>query len=403
MQLITHILWILFYIINGVLAVYFIIPIVFFLLHYILPEKKFGKFKKQQTEKQFDFAAIITAHQDTRFIAPLVDSFCKQQYQHFVVYVVADDCDISNLHFTDSRIKIIKPETALHGKTKSIKLAVDSFVRQHDALIIFDSDNLVHPEYLKNLNAYFQHGFKVVQTHMLSKNTGTVYARLDSIGHIYNNFLERQVKMEMGLSSAILGLGIAIDLDLYKEIFYKDTLGGFDKRLQILLVQKVKQIGFAKDCIVYDEKVEDGATLEKQRTRWINTYFKYFPQSISLFVKGLFKLNLSQFLIGFIMLRPPLFMIFILAFILTAVSFIIKPILGIMWCMLIFLFAVNFVLIIATQSRQKGMVGSLAYIPKIVVRQIRSLLRIKTANKSFLKTEHNNVIYIDDLLNNESI
>ena len=59
--------------------------------------------------------------------------------------------------------------------------------------------------------------------------------------------------MEHGLSSAILGLGIAIDLDLYKEIFYKDSLGGFDKRLQIQLVQKVKQIGFAKDCIVYED------------------------------------------------------------------------------------------------------------------------------------------------------
>jgi cellulose synthase/poly-beta-1,6-N-acetylglucosamine synthase-like glycosyltransferase len=403
MHVIIHILWLVFYAANILLALYFIQPVLYFFLHLILPKKLYGKYKKIETEKEFDFAAVITVHQDPRFIAPLVDSFSKQHYNNFVVYVVADDCDITGLHFADKRIKILKPEPALNGKTKSIKFAVDNFVRKHDVLIIFDSDNLVHPDYLKNLNVYFQHGFKVVQTHMLSKNIDSVYARLDSIGHIYNNFLERQVKMELGLSSAILGLGISIDLDLYKEIFYKDSLGGFDKRLQIQLVQKVKQIGFAKDCIVYDEKVEDGATLEKQRTRWINTYFKYFKQSINLFINGIIKFNMSQVLLGMIMLRPPLFMTFFLAFIFAIIGFIFKPIIGIVWCVLILLFAINFVLIIATQSRQKGMVQSLAHIPKIVIRQMKSLLKIKSATKSFLKTEHQNVIYIDDILNNQRI
>jgi cellulose synthase/poly-beta-1,6-N-acetylglucosamine synthase-like glycosyltransferase len=403
MYLFLHIIRLLFYLLNILLAVYFILPSLFFLLHYLLPKKQYGRYSKAITEKEFDFAAIITAHKDTRFIAPFVDSFIKQQYKNFIVYVVADDCDITDLHFTDNRIIVLKPETALNAKTQSIKFAVNNFIRNHDVLVIFDSDNLVHPEYLKNLNPYFQHGFRAVQTHMLSKNTDSVYARLDSIGHIYNNFLERQVKMELGLSSAILGLGIAIDTDLYKEIFYKDALGGFDKKLQIQLTQKLKQLGFAKDCIVYDEKVEDGAALEKQRTRWIHTYFKYFKQSAALFISGLKKLNISQVSTGLMMLRPPLFIIFFAAFVFTIIGFIFKPLLGITWCILIFLFTINFILIIATQSRQKGMVQSLAYIPKIVIRQVKAVFKIKTANKNFLKTEHQKVIYIDELLSKEKV
>jgi cellulose synthase/poly-beta-1,6-N-acetylglucosamine synthase-like glycosyltransferase len=121
---------------------------------------------------------------------------------------------------------------ALHSKIKSIHFAISNFKNEPDALIIFDSDNLVHPNYLFNLNRYFQKGFKVVQTHMLSKNTDNTYARLDSIGHIYYTFYERLVKMQLGMSSAILGLGIAIDYELYKEINYKKTVGGFDKKLQ---------------------------------------------------------------------------------------------------------------------------------------------------------------------------
>lgn len=398
MQSMSDILWLLFYIINGLVAIYFVLPVLFFLLHFIAPKRKF----KDQTNKETDFAAIITAHQDTRFIAPLVDSFLKQRYSNFIVYVVADDCDITGLHFSDPRIKILKPEPAFHAKIQSIRYAVTNFSREHDALIIFDSDNLVHPDYLKNLNNYFQSGFRVVQTHMLSKNTESVYARLDSIGHIYNTFVERQAKMEWGLSSAILGLGIAIDLNLYKEIFYKDALGGFDKKLQIQLVQKVKQIAFAEDCIVYDEKVEDGDTLEKQRTRWIYTYFKYFNDSLKLFLKGISRFSMSQILMGLMMLRPPLFITVAAALFLTLLSLIIKPILGLAWCLLLFLFVLNFVLVIATQSRQKGMMEALWHIPKMVLRQVKSLLKIKSAQKSFLKTEHQNIIYIDDLLKDES-
>lgn len=245
-------------------------------------------------EINYDFAAIVTAHQDTKFIKPLVDSFLKQRYLNFIVYIVADDCDTTDLDFKSNYIKILKPETPFHAKIKSIKLAVDNFERAHDVLIVFDSDNLIHPDYLYNLNNYFRCGFEAVQTHMLSKNTDTVYAKLDSIGHIYNTFVERQTRMEIGLSSSILGLGIAIDTELYKKVLYKDTLGGFDKKLQADLIDNTKQVAFAKDAIVYDEKVNDGTTLEKQRTRWIYTYFKYFTVNCKLFYIGLRQLNFNK-------------------------------------------------------------------------------------------------------------
>ena len=43
------------------------------------------------------------------------------------------------------------------------------------------------------------------------------------------------------------------------------------------------------------------------------------------------------------------------------------------------------------------------YIPKIIIRQVGALLKLKKAGKEFLKTEHVKVIYIDELLNNETV
>lgn len=406
MEIVLTIAMFLFYLLQVILAIYLVLPFLLLSLHFIVKAAGRNSLEKKYpiaNEKKFDFAAIVTAHRDTRFILPLVDSFCKQNYQNFIVYVVADDCDTSNLYFKDERIRILKPEVALNAKIQSIKYAVDHFIRPHDVLVVFDSDNLVHPSYFQNLNHYFQRGFRAVQTHMLSKNIDTVFSKLDSIGHIYNTFIERQSKMELGLSSSILGLGIAIEVDLYHQVMYKDGLGGFDKKLQADIIEIIPQLGFAEDAIVYDEKVDDGSTLEKQRTRWIYTYFKYFQIHWQLFIKGIRRLNFNLFFFGFNLLRPPLFITITIAFIIMILNFFIMPAYAFVWAGLLFLFAVSFVIIVLTQSRQPGMHKAFLYIPILVFRQLKALLKIKKAKKTFLKTEHVRIIYIEELLKNETL
>jgi cellulose synthase/poly-beta-1,6-N-acetylglucosamine synthase-like glycosyltransferase len=403
MDTIYKIAAVLFFLFQLILGIYLIIPFVLLVIHSLnrsgkrMLEKKYPVVK----DRNFDFAAIVTAHRDTRFIPPLVDSFCKQSYRNFILYVVADDCDISGLQIDDPRVRIMRPETPLNAKIQSIKYAVDRFQRPHDVLVVFDSDNLAHPAYLENLNQYFRRGFRAVQTHMLSKNTDTTFARLDSIGHIYNTFVERQSKMELGLSSSILGLGIAIETDLYRQVMYKDALGGFDKKLQADIIKAIPQLGFAEDAIVYDEKVDDGHTMEKQRTRWIYTYFKYFSINWQLFITGFRRLSFNLIFFGFNLLRPPLFIKLGLAFICMVADFFIDPFLSLAWAALIFLFTITFILIVLTQSRQRGMYKAFLYLPVLVFRQLRALLKIKKAGKEFLKTEHVRIVYIEDLLKNE--
>ncbi|RYY51217.1 MAG: glycosyltransferase [Chitinophagaceae bacterium] len=400
MEIIIQILLALFYLLSGIVAFYLLLPAFLFIAYYLKGGLK-KKFSFSTTAKQFEFAAIITAHQDWRFVAPFVDSFLKQRYKHFKVYVVADDCDTTELHFDDERIIVLKPEVALHSKIKSIQYAIDNFVNDPDVMIIFDSDNLVHPNYLLNLTSYYQQGFKVVQTHMLSKNIDTTYSRLDSVGHIYYTFFERKSKMALGLSSSILGLGISLDYNLYKEINYKDTVGGFDKKLQAKMAMLVRQIAFADDAIVYDEKVEEAAVMEKQRTRWIWSYFSHMKESWQLTWYGFKTMNVGRILLGATMLRPPMILLMSLLFALMLVSILIKPLLLWYWAGIVVIYVLVFILTIATQSYQKGMLQSLRFIPLLVISQFKSLLKIKKAKKNFLKTEHKKVIYIDELLKHE--
>jgi hypothetical protein len=45
--------------------------------------------------------------------------------------------------------------------------------------------------------------------------------------------------------------------------------------------------------------------------------------------------------------------------------------------------------------------AALVYVPLVVLRQMRAMLKIKKATRTFLKTEHTKVMYIQDLLKDE--
>ncbi len=378
---------------------YFVFPAVQYLLHLIGIRKQY---RPKADQQHFSFAAIITAHKDTRFLPPFIDSLNKQTYPHFKAYIVADDCDISAItHLQNEAVTILRPQTPLHSKTSSIRFAIDHFDLSHDVIVIFDADNLLHPTYFEHLNRYFVAGFQAVQTHMLSKNIGSGIARVDSLGHIYNTFTERSSKMELGFHSAILGLGIAVRSGIYKQLVYNTKLGGFDKILQVHLAKSTRQIGFAQDCIVYDEKVESGEALEKQRTRWIFTYFKYLHLGFSLVWHGVQKLRPGAFLLGTSMVRPPLFILVALALLLTVLNFVLLPLLQWVWPISLGVFFLTYTAIIATESKQQGMLAAMLFIPAMVIRQVKALLKIKTATKDFLQTRHEHVIYIDEILERE--
>jgi cellulose synthase/poly-beta-1,6-N-acetylglucosamine synthase-like glycosyltransferase len=359
--------------------------------------------KKSETEetpaKNFSFAVIVTAHKNLELVPPLVDSVLKQTYGHFKVYVVADGCEQTEIGYNNHpQVKVLAPEVPLNAKIRSIDYAINNFDASHDALIILDADNLLHPNYLSVLNKYFNKGYRAVQTNMLAKNNDSIYAKLDAAGNYFSNFVDRRMRMELGLSANIWGLGIAIETALYKEVIYRNFLGGFDKKIQADIVKLIPQLAYAEDAMVYDEKIDSGDALETQRTRWINAYFKYFKYGWDVFVTGLKRGNFNLLFFGFNLLRPPLFLQISIGGIFALLNFWIAPMLTLAWIAIFIIFPLSFLAIVAVMSTDEGVVKSLLYLPLVFLRQIRAFLHIGRANKAFLQTQNNKVIYIEDLL-----
>jgi cellulose synthase/poly-beta-1,6-N-acetylglucosamine synthase-like glycosyltransferase len=378
--------WFFFQFIIGIMLVF---PLLSYFI-YILFKSRFRK-SKIVLQMEADYGVIITAYKDLSNIPYVVNSLLKQDYTNYLVYVVADNCPRLETDFTDERVIILYPDSILQNQLKSQFHAIDNFKRNHNRLTIIDSDNLVAPDYLNQLNKVFDKGYQAVQGVRKAKNFDTPYACLDAANEIYYFFYNRKVLFGIGSSCMLSGSGMAFTTSLFKDCLQQHVESegaGFDKILQTEIINKGFRIAFAEYAIVYDEKTSLPDQLIKQRARWNNTWFRFFNLGFNLILQGIFKISINRFVFGFILVRPPLFLLLGLSFIIMAINFFINTAVAIIWIFLIVGFTAGFFIALNKSNTDKRIYKALTHIPKFVYLQVLSLFKIRKANQYSVATEH---------------
>lgn len=352
-----------------------------------------------------DYGIIVTAYEQTDNLPLVVKSLLQLQYTNYLIYIVADKCDISNLNFNDDRVILLRPEETLASNTRSHFYAINRFMRPHTHLTIIDSDNLVKPDYLAELNEYFNYGFKAVQGIREAKNLDTTFACLDAARDIYYHFYDGKVLFGAGSSATLAGSGMAFTTQLYKDCLgHLDITGaGFDKVLQSEILKRDERIAFTDKAIVYDEKTSRSDQLVNQRARWINTWFKYFKYGFKMLAKGISRFSLNQFIFGLVLVRPPLFMFLLLSVLFMLINLIAGNLMvGALWAAGLLIFVAGFALALTRSETDKRIYRSLINIPRFMFLQVLSLLKIFRFNKQNVATKHYASTHIDDIIDNKS-
>lgn len=359
-------------------------------LLFISSFKKYtGKYYVNSSQN-YDYAIIVTAYLQTDLIPDVVKSILAMNYQNYLVYIVADNCDISGLKFNDDRIHILRPEAILSSNVKSHIYAIDHFKRHHDIITIIDSDNLIHPEYINEMNVFFDNGFKAVQGVRAARNLNTNYACLDEASDMYYRYVDRKLLYESGSSATLAGSGMAFTAELYEEALKKITISGagFDKLLQYELVKNDIRIAFAENAIVYDGKTAKTDQLVKQRARWISAWAKSWKLGWELLFTGVKKMSWNLIAFSNVHLRPPLFILFFIyiVFIIIDVFFIQR--ITIYFLMIFILFLISFITSLLYFKAKKEIYYALLLIPKFIFFQVIALFYSKNANKISVATKH---------------
>lgn len=130
--------------------------------------------KDQDTEKTF--ALVVAAHNEHAVIGQLVQNLQGLNYPKnmYDIYVIADNCSDDTAQIAEKAGALVHVRT--HPTKKSKGYALDwMFARlfkmdkQYDAICVFDADNLVHPQFLMEMNNRLCKGDKVIQGYMDAK------------------------------------------------------------------------------------------------------------------------------------------------------------------------------------------------------------------------------------------
>jgi cellulose synthase/poly-beta-1,6-N-acetylglucosamine synthase-like glycosyltransferase len=279
-------------VIEALLFIYFFLTTVYFLIFSIA-----GLFPLNQPiptiTKLNRFVVLIPGYKEDKIIIEVARQALDQDYPSglFDVVVIADSFTPGTLaELKKLPVKVLEVLFENSSKARSLKEAMKILPSDYNAVIILDADNVMERDFISLINNSFNLGYKSVQAHRTSKNQNTSFAILDTISEEINNQIFRKGHWITGLSSALIGSGMAFDYNMFRDyIMNMDFILGEEKELEMRMIRDRVKIAYLNDAFVYDEKVQESDVFMVQRARWLATQFifarLYFLPGIREFFK----------------------------------------------------------------------------------------------------------------------
>lgn len=309
------------------------------------------------------------------------------------VVVIADQLKKETIaKLQDLEVTVIEVFFDKSTKAKAINRAfkaLSMWGKKHDGVVLLDADNhLVDGFITKTKNAFLM-GNKIIQTRRIAKNLDTPMAKLDAISEEINNSIFRLGHHNIGLSAALIGSGLVMDYDLFKNYLQKiDVVSGFDKQLELDIMQDKRHIEYMNDALVLDEKVRNSQVFETQRTRWIAAQLNFAKQN---FKKAISELILNRNVDFFnkviqFVLPPRLILLGVLS-LMFLVSIFFPKYLIITLVLNLALWA-SFILATPNYLLKTINFSIISELPKAFISMLKALIGFRKAKKAFLHTPH---------------
>ena len=391
--MILEVLRVAFLIIQLVLFVYFFFTTVYFIIFSIAGLFHVSHPQSSNT-KQNRFAVLIPGYREDAVIIEVAKEALNQDYpkELYDVIIIADTFSQGTLDsLRKLPIQVMEVVFENSSKAKALKEAVKRLPGNYEVALILDADNVMETDCITKINNCINLGYKALQVHRTAKNQNTAFAILDTISEEINNQIFRKGHWVFGLSSALIGSGMAFDYKLFIDyITSMDFILGEEKELEMRMIRDGIKIAYVNDAIVYDEKVQKSNVFMVQRARWLATQYIFAKMYFLPGIKELFRKGNIDFLDKVIQqFLPP--RIFLLGFLvlLSVISFFVNPMIY-TWAWLLLTFSCFLALALSTPIRfYNAKTFKAAFLlPKGFFLMLVSLSRIYKAKKKWDHTAH---------------
>ena len=281
------------------LTVLYFYQFIYIVIALIGDKKK--KLDTYEAKKLHKFAFIIAARNEQAVIGNLINSIKQQNYpaELIDVIVVADNCtdDTAQIAREHGAICYERFNNMLVGKGYALDYCFNKIVEQfgdytaYDGYFIFDADNVIDKNYVKEMNKVFDRGYNVITSYRNSKNYDTNW-----ITSGYSLWFIREAKylnnprMMLKTSCAVSGTGFLVNSSIIKKNNgWKFNLLPEDIQFSVVNILEGEKIGYCESAMFYDEQPTTFKQSWNQRMRWSKGFyqvmFRYGRELIAMMFK----------------------------------------------------------------------------------------------------------------------
>lgn len=246
------------------------------------------------------YAAILCARNEEAVIGNLIESIHAQKYPGGLVdvYVCADNCTDGTAAVARARGAIVfeRFDSMRIGKGYALdflfeRLRASGVFARYDGFFFFDADNLLHEDFIAEMNKSFAAGNRIVTSYRNSKNYGDNWISAGySLWFLRDAQYMNNPRMQLKTSSVVGGTGFLVA----REVIEKN--GGWpfhllteDTEFTIDSVLSGEFIAYCGNAILYDEQPTSFRQSWRQRLRWSRGYLQVLRKYGVRLVSGVFR------------------------------------------------------------------------------------------------------------------
>ena len=240
----------------------------------------FRRLRYRESAMKTRYAILIAARNEEAVLPHLLDSIRMQDYPAELVttYVIADNCTdrtaaVATLH--GARV-YQRFNTRQVGKGYALNYLIEQLrhsgeLNRFDAFLVFDADNLLQPDYIRQMDRVCAAGYQAFCGFRNSKNYGDSWVSSGhAIWYLHESTHMNRSRMLLGSCCSVSGTGFGFTRQLLER------LGGWnfftlteDIEFRTWCATHGITIGYCHDAVLFDEQPVSLSLSVRQRTRWV--------------------------------------------------------------------------------------------------------------------------------------
>ena len=253
-----------------------------------------NNFPKETRSELTNFCILIPARDESKVIEDLLKSIKNQTKPINMqdVYIIVESASDPTVNIAKTYGATIFIRKKLNLKRKGYALDecikdLEEKKKYYNAYFIFDADNVLDKDYLKEMEKSYQAGYDIGAGYRNLKNgNDSIISACSGITFAFLNSNGNETKSKQSRNITLSGTGLYINGELIKKWksfpFHSLTE---DYELTLYSIEHNLTSVYNKNAVFYDEQPIKYKNTINQRTRWIKGYFSTRKEYIPRFKK----------------------------------------------------------------------------------------------------------------------